>query len=170
MKEDTLPIKNFKVSGLDSTKRKLVIKYPWKEGANYSLTILKGTFKDIFGLTNDTLIIFNTKIKSAKDYGSMRLKFKAPKNGTNYILQLLNDRDEVCQQHIISGDTVLNYNFLDPQKYKLKLVFDANNNGKWDTGDYFRHLHPERITYCKEIFNIRANWDVEANWTLGVVE
>jgi hypothetical protein len=166
LKEDTIPIKGFKVSGLDSTKRKITIHFPWKESSNYVLSFPMGTFKDIFGLTNDTTMSFNYKVKSSKDYGNLKLKFKAPSNGFNYILQLMNDKDEIFQQNIVQGDTVIYYSFLDPSKYKLKLIYDTNNNRKWDTGNYFQHLQPEKVTYCKEIFNVRANWDVEASWSI----
>ena len=67
---------------------------------------------------------------------------------------------------IVAGDTLINYTFLSPAKYKVKLIFDTNNNGKWDTGNYFKHLQPEKVTYCKEIFTVRANWDVDATWTI----
>ena len=82
----------------------------------------------------------------------------------------MNEKDELIQQNIVRTDTAIDYNFLDPAKYKLKLIFDANNNGKWDTGNYYNHLQPEKVTYCKEIFNVRANWDVDADWTVKLGE
>jgi uncharacterized protein (DUF2141 family) len=166
LKEDTIPIIGFKINGLDSTKRKIQIHFPWKESSTYMLSFPKGTFTDIFGLTNDTTLNFSNKIKSSKDYGNLKLKFKTPSSGSNYILQLMNDKDDIFQQNIVQGDTTITYSFLDPSKYKIKLIYDSNNNGKWDTGNYFQHLQPEKVTYCKEIFNVRANWDVEANWIL----
>ncbi len=166
LKEDTTVIKGYRVSVLDSTKKKVTISYKWKEGSTYLLSLPQGTFHDIFGLTNDTLVSFITKIKASGDYGSLRLKFKAPMTGSNYILQLMNDREEIVQQNRVQGDTLLTYTFLDPTKYKLKVIFDANNNGKWDTGNYYLHQQPEKVTYCKEIFTVRANWDIDASWTL----
>jgi|ERR1035437_636193 uncharacterized protein (DUF2141 family) len=166
LREDSVLIGGFKVSDLDSTLRKLNISYKWKENSTYILSFSRGTFKDIFGVINDTTLNFGIKIKSARDYGNLHLKFKAPDIGSNYILQLMNDKDELIQQNIVRGDTAIDYNFLDPSKYKLKLIFDANNNGKWDTGDYYKHIQPEKVTYCKEIFNVRANWDVDADWTV----
>jgi len=166
LREDSILIGGFKVGDLDADKRKLNISYKWKENSTYILSFPRGTFKDIFGLINDTTLNFSIKIKTSHDYGNMHLKFKAPDIGSNYILQLMNEKDELIQQNIVRGDTAIDYDFLDPAKYKLKLIFDANNNGKWDTGDYYNHIQPEKVTYCKEIFNVRANWDVDADWTV----
>jgi len=38
---------------------------------------------------------------------------------------------------------------------------DANNNGKWDTGNYWKKLQPERVISRKQRLQIRANWDNE---------
>jgi hypothetical protein len=40
-------------------------------------------------------------------------------------------------------------------------LFDSNNNGKWDTGDYSKKLQPEKAITLKEKLAIRANWDNE---------
>jgi hypothetical protein len=47
---------------------------------------------------------------------------------------------------------------------------DQNLNGKWDTGDYWKHLQPEKIyTYSGEI-TLRANWDLELEMKIGVAK
>ncbi|MEI6816513.1 MAG: Ig-like domain-containing domain [Bacteroidota bacterium] len=164
LKEDSIVIKGFTISSLDSTNKKLTISYPWKEDSTYNLSFPRGTFHDIHGLTNDTTVNFSFKIKSSRNFGNFKLKFKAPKANTNFIIQLLNEKEEVVQQNMVNSDALIKYNFLNPGKYKVKLIYDANANDKWDTGDYYLHLQPERITYCKEIFTIRANWDIDADW------
>ena len=42
-----------------------------------------------------------------------------------------------------------------------KVCIDANNNGKWDTGNYWKKIQPELILPRKQTLNIRANWDNE---------
>jgi hypothetical protein len=37
----------------------------------------------------------------------------------------------------------------------------ANNNGKWDTGNYWKKIQPERVVSRKQRLQIRANWDNE---------
>jgi len=43
----------------------------------------------------------------------------------------------------------------------VKLVFDKNDNGKWDTGNYLTQVQPEPVIYYEKAVNIRSNWDVE---------
>jgi hypothetical protein len=46
----------------------------------------------------------------------------------------------------------------------LKVVYDRNNNKKWDTGDYKENLQPEKVIYYKELIEIRSNWDTQIDW------
>ena len=43
---------------------------------------------------------------------------------------------------------------------------DSNNNGKWDNGFYILHLQPEKTFYYNQTFQLRANWDLEVNWSV----
>jgi hypothetical protein len=49
----------------------------------------------------------------------------------------------------------------EPGDYEVKILFDLNNNGKWDTGDYWKKIQPERVVARKKPISIRANWDNE---------
>ena len=49
----------------------------------------------------------------------------------------------------------------DPGDYDVTILFDTNNNGKWDTGDYWKKIQPEKVVARKKPINIRANWDNE---------
>jgi hypothetical protein len=57
-----------------------------------------------------------------------------------------------------------------PGDYDLKILFDKNHNGKWDTGDYDRKLQPELIKPRQQKLNIRANWDNEVDINLREVK
>ena len=49
----------------------------------------------------------------------------------------------------------------EPGDYEVKVLFDLNNNGKWDTGDYWKKIQPEKVVARKKPISIRANWDNE---------
>ena len=57
-----------------------------------------------------------------------------------------------------------------PGKYFLRLFYDVNGNGRWDTGDYQNGLQPERVVYCPQQINVRANWDTEHTWDLAAAD
>jgi uncharacterized protein (DUF2141 family) len=158
---------------------------PLKENTKYRLLVSPGTLTDIFGLKNDSIMI-NFKTREAKYYGSLRLKIDAPGFGEKaevnhgnanepgkvyeprgkYIIQLLNDREVLVRENIIKGTETINYEYLSPNKYKVKIIYDSNGNGRWDSGDYLKKIQPEKVIYNKEEINIRSNWDAEIDWKI----
>lgn len=161
--EDSI-ITNYKIEFKDTALRKFEIYYPWKENKTYELLIPEKTFTDIFDLSNDTVRI-SFKTKSLDDYGSILIKLGMPDKDHNYILQLQNEKGETIKEDIVK-ETTINFNYLRPAKYKLKMIYDRNNNLKWDTGNYLKKFQPEKVSYYSELLNVRANWDIEAEWIL----
>ena len=135
----------------------------WKENAHYNLFIPPGTFTDFFGLTNDTIKV-DFKTREEKYYGTLKLNINIPETQGQYIVQLMDEREIVVRENIIKKTETLNYKFLYPQKYKLKIIFDANSNNKWDTGNLLQKQQPENVIYNADPINIRSNWDMELEW------
>jgi len=164
LSEDSVNIRPLSVAFTDSTKRNLDIKYGWKEKSTYRIFIPPGTFTDIFGLKNDTFIV-TCRTRQVTDYGTLALKMKLPVKSRHYIVQLVDDKENVYRSSVIASDTTLNYDFLDPKVYRVKIIEDLNRNGEWDTGNYFRKEQPERVSYYPEGITIRSNWDVDVSWS-----
>ncbi len=140
----------------------------WKENTNYHIQILPGAFHDIFGLTNDTIKI-DFKTREEKYYGSVKLNLYALPS--DYIVQLLDEAGVVVRENfflkpknIASPKKIIEYSYLAPKKYKLKIIYDDNGNHKWDTGNYLKKTQPEKVIYNSELINIRSNWDAELEW------
>lgn len=137
-----------------------------KENTNYHLFIPPGTFTDIFGLSNDTIKI-DFKTREEKFYGVMKLKVTIPETKGNYIVQLLDEKESVVRENSINKTGTINYEYLYPQKYKLKIIVDENNNGKWDSGNYLKNIKAEKVIYNNELITIRSNWDLDLDWIVG---
>ena len=166
VREDSLLVNDAKFYFTDTLKRNLVIDFPRKEKTVYSINIYPSTFRDIFGLRNDTLLLtFRTKTLS--DYGTMEVKLDPGTQKSNFIVQLIDDKEKVYRQSFFHSDTTLNYDYLEPRIYRLKIIEDLNGNNEWDTGNYLQHLQPERVFYYQENLTVRANWDVEVKWEVG---
>jgi len=160
--EDTMPMEDVAFNFTDSLRRILLIDFKRKEKTKYQVVIPKGSFKDIIGLEIDsTEIFFSTR--SITDYGTMAISMSLPA-GKSYIVQLIDDQETVYRQSVFHSDTLINYEYLEPRSYRLKLIEDSNKNGEWDTGNYLNHLQPEKILYYKEVLTVRANWDVDVKW------
>lgn len=163
--EDSIAKTNFTISKDSTLLRQYNLQYPWKENARYKLLLPKGTFLDIFGLTNDSLI-YNFGTKGIEDYGTLRLKLNVPFSPTGYVVQLLDEKDNVNREHFIKGDEVIQYEYLDPKKYRLKIIFDSNGNNRWDSGNYLERKQPEKTFFYAELITVRANWDMEVEWKI----
>ena len=50
--------------------------------------------------------------------------------------------------------------YLLPGEYQIRIIKDANGNGKWDTGNYLKKIQPEEVKYLKESIIVRANWEL----------
>ncbi|MGQ0827120.1 MAG: Ig-like domain-containing domain [Bacteroidota bacterium] len=138
----------------------------FKENTKYHLLIPPGTFTEIFGLTNDSIKI-DFKTREEKYYGSVILKVNISETKGNYIIQLFDEKENVVRENNIKRPETLIYEYLYPLKYKLKLIYDENNNGKWDSGNYLQKKQPEKVIYYKELINIRSNWDLDLEWKVS---
>jgi len=163
-KEDTIEYSQKFTLDKDSLSlRKYMLRHEWEETMNYRLFIGSGAFTDIYGLTNDTINI-PFKTQSVDHYG--RLVLTLTNANQNLIVQLMTEKDLVLRTDTTSGSGQVIFPWLEPGKYKLKVIFDANNNGKWDTGKYLASIQPEKVKFYKGEINVRANWDLELPWDL----
>ncbi len=132
-----------------------------KESKKYHLTVLPGAFKDMFGFFNDTLRL-EFKTQELRFYGTLKLNMHAPAG--DYVMQLLDENENIIRESKLKGGQEIYYEYLTPGKYRMRLIYDANHNGKWDTGNYLRKEQPERVLYNTQAVTIRSNWDQEVDW------
>ncbi len=147
----------------DKLPRSISVDFKWKQKTTYKLKLLPGALKDIYGLNNDTSL-YSFRIKSEADFGTLHIKMDSLQNGASYVLQLIDDNDIVYRSTVLTKSGSLNFINLDPRSYRLKLIVDKNNTGKWDTGNYLLHQQPEQILYYPDPITVRANWDVDVTW------
>ena len=151
-------------SNIDKLTSAINLIFNKKESEKYAIKIYPKAFTDFFEATNDTLS-YRASTKALSAYGNIKITIKnAPK--TPLIVQLVTNKGEVKYEK--SGKEVYVFDFLNvkPSTYNLRVVFDDNNNKKYDTGIYLKKLQPERIAYHPEEIEIRANWDVDEQFTL----
>ena len=53
----------------------------------------------------------------------------------------------------------MKFDLLLPKKYLVRIIFDENNNGIWDTGNFLEKRQPEIIKFFDKILELRANWE-----------
>lgn len=162
--EDTLqyiqPINVFKDS---SDFYSVIVSTVWTEDLPYKLTIEPGAITDIYGITNDTLMIaFKTQMSDY--YGKIIISFDS--QVFPVIIQLMDEKENLLAEKILAEKGMVTFDYLSPKKYRLKAVVDVNRNKKWDTGNYLHHSQPEKIGYYPLPIDVRSNWDVEISWNM----
>ncbi len=153
-----------KLAFADSIKRKLRVSYKWKEDRPYRLIIPDSIFQTINGRSNDSLLV-SFRTHSLREFGSIQMTLSI-KDPSDYLIQLLDEKETVLEQKIISASGKVKFEYLFPGKYRIKAILDRNRNGRWDTGNFSRKLQPEKVQYFQKIIEVRANWDIDESWNL----
>ena len=145
--------------------RRYTLKAKFKEGFVYRLIAEAGSFGNIYGdVADSTGIRFS--IRTPDDYGGLSLNII---NVTgNIIIQLLDSREKILSEKQIKKDGKLDFMLLEKGTYRLRAIYDLNNDGKWTTGDYRLKRQPEPVSYFPREIEIKnVNWIIEEGWDLS---
>ena len=135
---------------------------------NYRVFILPEAIKDVRGVSNDSLQ-YNVVSQSLEDYGNVYLDV-IRNSSSKFILQMIDSNGEVIRVFKnVNQDATYNFDYVRPGKYIFRLIEDANNNDKWDTGNYLKKIKPERVYYFSNELEVRANWDLNETFNLNQI-
>lgn len=133
------------------------------ESNTYYIQALPEAFTDFFNNKNDTLN-YRLVTKTFADYGNVRVTLY---NAKYPIIAQLTDKDGQVKAEVYSTKPEpLDFKNLNPATYYLRVIFDENENEKYDSGNYLKKLFPERISHFDEAIEVRANWDPIIDFTL----
>lgn len=137
-----------------------------EEGQKYFFEMLPGTFTDFYEGTNIDTLSYALRTKMKSEYGNLRVNLR---NATfPLIVQLVNDKGVVIYEKYTTESTVIDFTDISPRQYGLRVIFDENGNGKYDTGNYLLGIQPERVSYAPSanVPEIRSNFDQVIEFTL----
>jgi hypothetical protein len=160
LNEDSTFVSNFPLTKDTATLKKLTLPYKWKPNSRYQLIFNEGALTSIYGEKNKKLTkIF--QLDRTDNYGMLTLKITVPDTSKGYVVELLDDKKDVVRRDAVTKNTLLTYRNYSVGKYKIRVVYDDNKNGKWDSGNVKKRIQPENIwLYAKEI-TLRSNWEAE---------
>lgn len=145
---------------LDSAATKLSIGYNWPAAEPFKLLVPKGSVTDSLGNTtakSDTLSFYT---KRETDYGLIKFKFPNIDTSRHPVLQIT-ERNEVVNSYSLTSNQLVIKRYK-PGSYELRLLFDANKNGVWDTGSFkLNKRQPEIVIEIPKPISVRNNWDNE---------
>jgi len=152
------PLPGYQLS-LDSSRRKLTLTHRWTPGMRYYLLLAKDFARDSLGfqaLRPDTL---RFEAKRENEYGSLSIRVTALDTAQHPVLLLY--KDETLEKSQPLELSRYRYPLFRPGEYGIRILYDRNRNGRWDTGDYWKRRQPERTILRRQKLNIRAGWDNE---------
>lgn len=160
--KDTLrvPFKSF----IDTLNNKMGLTFKIETKEQFRIQLFPGAITDLFQNVNDT-ISYALTTKPLEAYGTLRLKLKSTSN-TQMIVQVTNEKEEVLRTQIGPSSKEFYFQHLEPNIYKIRVIYDTNKNGIWDTGNYLKKQQPEIVSYFPELLQIRANWEFKETFNL----
>ncbi|MBC7721680.1 MAG: Ig-like domain-containing protein [Pedobacter sp.] len=156
------PVANFKVT-LDSTKKIVTVKYnaTWKEDMPMHLLLMKDAVADTNGITLSKADTLKFITKKEAEYGSVKLRFSELKLSKHPVLQFFQG-DKLTEAVTLTSKDFYR-KLYKPGDYEIRVLFDDNMNGIWDSGNFKNKLQPEIVFMLKQKFNFKANWDNEVD-------
>lgn len=144
---------------IDSNRTKISLYCKWQPETHYRLVMDTTAFSD----SSDNRIARQDTIrlitKRLEDYGNVVLRFSNLDLALNPVLQFVVG-EEVKESYSLRS-LEWNNKMMNPGEYELRILFDANRNGKWDHGDYSKKLQPEKAISLPQKLQVKANWDNE---------
>lgn len=127
-------------------------KSPWTD--TVTITCFPKSFIPISGYLKDTLKAKYT-LKTMEKYGSIGGMVET--SSPNTIVQLVTKDGKVIKE---TTKLKFLFDFLTDGEYRIRVVEDLNQNGKWDQGDYRTKQQPEPIHHYPDVIKLKSNWEI----------
>ncbi len=152
---------------LDSLRNVLTLEFDIEDDNRYTVTVNPMGFVDFFGQTHDTLS-YTFKTRPLSDYGTLNLNFSGLAD-CPILIELVDPSlkpvARAWRKTPIAQEVYFDY--ISPDKYRVRITMDCNENELWDTGDYDLKRQPERMYYLPGVLDIRANWSLNESFDLS---
>lgn len=151
----------------DDFNQKLVLNFQKNTSEKYQIQLLPGALTDFFEKSNDTLT-YKLETRNESDYGNLIVDLQNVKRFP-IIIELTNEKGEILAYDYSEKNTKVEFNFLEPKDYILRVIYDDNKNKKWDSGNYLEKRQAEEVIYySKVIKDVRANWNDNETFDLSI--
>ncbi len=165
---DTLPTPIAATYQVDSLRPyRLFVRTSLPAGVPQRLLFPPGSLTDRFGGTNADTLDLPVNGQPANSFGNLRLDFVNLDPTATYVVRLLQDKRLEIEFPIRERfDYSYSIQSLPPGNYRVEVIDDLNENGRYDAGDFAFGRQPEAVRRI-DIEPLRANWDVEATVDLA---
>ncbi len=148
----------------DSTSsRRITMNTEIIQGRNYLFIADSAAFGNIYGAYSDSV---GTKISMREEasFGKLVLNIKGYEGGR--IIQLLDKNEKPVREIKINREGKTEFPYLDKGTYRLRVIYDYNNDGKWNTGNYNFGIQPEPVSFYPREIEIKEDWVMDQDWDI----
>ena len=150
----------------DTGKSRINIIKKWKEDQYFAVIIPKDAVTDTSKNTLPKADTLKFQTRSESEYGSIHLIVNNLDTALHPILQLLTIDNKMIESIPITKRNIDRKLFV-PGEYEMRILYDRNNNGIWDAGNYKKKLQPEIVRPIEKKLSVRANFsDTETEISL----
>lgn len=168
-KKDTvwIPVAGqYKMTQADTlSPRRFRIEYPWEFKTTYRLVADSASAVGLYGQVMNTLQTeFSTK--DEEDYASLLLDIQGLEPSDRMIVELLGSGDNPLRRLPVK-DGKVEFRYLDPGTYYLRMIEDFDGDGKYTPGDPTPgagQTPPDQAYYYPGKIVLKKNWDVDQTW------
>jgi hypothetical protein len=135
----------------------ITLQIPFPDPGTYNLIFPYNSIKSIFSSSiflPDTMKITVTTPPPLSDLSFQIIdSFNIP-----FTLQLLKEETIIASHYCKSCDYIEFKNLL-PSIYTVRIIYDLNNNQRWETGNYSTHSLPEPVYRVPSEFKLKQGWN-----------
>ncbi|MFO0356538.1 MAG: Ig-like domain-containing protein [Sphingobacteriaceae bacterium] len=169
-------------SKTDTSVNRSPVKIKWMNGhtfkientikpkQQYFLKIDTACFIGYNGSINDSIKFPFTK-QSKSELGSLILKVTFNKK-QSYVVQLINSANKIVKERNVSfslsasNTTSITFKDMEEDTYKIRIIYDDNEDKVWNTGNYLKSIQPEKTYIFEKGIKILPDWEIEEEFIL----
>lgn len=150
---------------IDTLNNTVKVLFDKLEEEKYTLYLQANSVVDFYDQALQQEMIQRFQTNKLTDYGNISFTLSG---AVNYpiIFELLTKDEKVYDYLYITEESTIDFRAIEPAKYYVRIIEDANGNQKWDTGNYLKKQQPEKVINFYKEFDIRANWELNETLVL----
>jgi uncharacterized protein (DUF2141 family) len=134
------------------------------QGKNYLFIADSGAFRNIYGDVSDSTGC-KVALRNNDSFGKLTLNIKNYKG--NRIIQLLTRDEKLVRETRMKNDGKVEFSYLERGFYRLRVIYDINNDGQWTTGDFKKNIQPEPASFYSQEIEVKENWEIIQDWDIS---
>jgi hypothetical protein len=129
---------------------------------------LYGGVSAFISIENDSSKRLTQTIKPLKEADLSVINIEIKTDEEDFIVELVDNNFKLIKTS--KNRRKVRFQDVTPGEYQIRLIIDQNKNGRWDPGNYFKKIEPEKIIYYRGMDGSTIIKGVKANWEIGAGE